>query len=212
MTTARRAGRPRCNESHQAILDAAVALLEQGSWRTLTIEGIAAKAGVSKQTVYKWWPTKSALVMEAYAGSFGEFTPAPDSGDFAADLREFTRRSLRTLSRPSMLRPLTGLLAEAQFDDDVRRDMRERFLAARRMHWYELFKRGIARGEVRKDVDVELTLDLLFGPIWMRMLFRHGKLDAALADATADHVLRSIAPPARRERRAKPEVGRTKSG
>ncbi len=190
----RRAGRPRCTESHEAILEAAVALIDEGSWRTLTIEGIAAKAGVSKQTVYKWWPTKSALVMEAYAGSFGEFTPAPDSGDFAADVREFTRRSLRTLSRPSMLRALTGLLAEAQLDEDVRRDMRERFLAARRAPWHALFKRGIERGQVRQDVDVELTLDLIFGPIWMRMLFRHGKLDTALADATADHVLRSVAP------------------
>ncbi len=90
------------------------------------MEGIAAKAGVSKQTIYKWWSTKSALVMEAYAGSFGEFTPAPDSGDFATDLREFTRRSLRTLARPHMLGALTGLLAEAQFDENVRQDMRER--------------------------------------------------------------------------------------
>jgi AcrR family transcriptional regulator len=182
-------------ESHQAILDAAVELLEVGSLRTLTIEAIATKAQVSKQTVYKWWPTKSALVMEAYAGSFGEFTPSPDTGDFAADLREFTRRSLRTLNRPSMMRPLTGLLAEAQFDEGVRTDMRDRFLVSRRHHWHALFKRGISRGQVRADVDVELCLDLLFGPIWMRMLFRHGKLDMRLADTVSNHVLRSIAPP-----------------
>lgn len=188
----RGAGRPRCTQSHQAILDAAVALLEQGSWRTLTIEGIAAQAEVSKQTVYKWWPTKSALVMEAYAGAFGEYTPSPDTGDFAADFREFARRSLRTLTQPAMLRALTGLLAEAQLDEDVRRDMRERFLASRRVHWHTLFKRGIETKQVPKDVDVDLALDLLFGPIWMRMLFRHGKLDQAFADATTDHVLRSI--------------------
>ncbi|MBL9038930.1 MAG: TetR/AcrR family transcriptional regulator [Archangium sp.] len=184
------AGRPRCNESHRAILDATVELLERGSLRTLTIEGIAAEAGVSKQTIYKWWPSKSALVMEAYAGTFGERTPAPNSGRFEDDLLEFMRRALRTLRRPRVARAITGLLAEAQFDDNVHRDLRTLFQNVRREHWRALFKRAIDAGQVSAEADIEVCLDMTLGAIWYRLLFR-GRLDDAFAESLAAAVLRS---------------------
>lgn len=188
----RRAGRPRCEASHQAILDATVALLASAAVHTVTIEGIAAKARVSKQTIYKWWPSKSALVMEAYAGFFTEKNPMPQSGDFEGDLREFFRRAVRTSGKPEVTRVLAELLAEAQRDEQIRRDMRERFIEVRRKPWRALMARGMAEGKVRGDLDVELALDLLFGPVWYRILFRSGKLDEAFADAVSRHVLAAL--------------------
>jgi AcrR family transcriptional regulator len=192
---AKRVGRPRCEASHQAILNAAVELLNSAAVHTISIEGIAAKAGVSKQTIYKWWPSKSALVMEAYAGAFTEKNPVPQTGDFEGDLREFTRRVVRTSGKPNVTRVLAELLAEAQRDDSIRRDMRERFIEARRKPWRALIAAGIAAGKASREVDVELCLDLLFGPVWYRILFRSGKLDEAFADAVSGHLLTALKEP-----------------
>src|SRR5437764_10050904 len=107
-------GRPRSEEARRAILDGAVDLVEDLGYGQVTMEAIARRAGVSKQTVYRWWPTKAALVLEALNEGAAAIAPFPDTGSFEGDVRAFVRRSVAGARANSHL--LAGLMAEAQLD------------------------------------------------------------------------------------------------
>jgi AcrR family transcriptional regulator len=168
--------------AHRAILDATVALLERDGYKRLTIEAIAARAGVGKQTIYRWWPSKASLVMEAYAAAGEERVPEPDTGTVSGDLAAILIpvfaingdfASGGALANRSMM-------AEALLDAE--------FLATyRRLHasWrgplVHVLERGKARGEVRPAVDVEALVDIILGASWYRQLLAHAPLDERYA-------------------------------
>jgi AcrR family transcriptional regulator len=181
-------GRPRSEEARQAVLGAAVRLIGEDGYGNLTMEAIARRARVSKQTVYRWWPTKAAIVLEALNEAASAIAPAPDSGSLEADVRVFLRRTVAG-GRGRNARMLAALMAEAQLDRAFARSFRKEFLARRREVLREILARGRARGEVAATADVDFLVELVFGMLWYRILGAHAALDRDFADQLTDTVL-----------------------
>jgi AcrR family transcriptional regulator len=171
----RRPGRPRCEHSRQAILRSTLKLLQKTGFAELTIEAIAADAGVGKATVYRWWPNKGALVVDAFASSAESELHFPDGGSVYGDMSLQMNQFLRIL-RSRRGRIVAAVIAGGQSDDDLIESFRERFLRPRRQEAYQTLRRGMERGELRPDLDLDLVLDILYGAIYMRFLIRHDEL------------------------------------
>lgn len=186
-------GRRRNEAARQAILDAAVELvLRQES--ALTVDAIAARAGVGKQTIYRWWPSKYAIVLEAMVTLARAVVPMPDTGTLAGDLTEFLRATFAGAREPRTAAVLRMLMAEAQRDPKAAGVMRD-FTESRRAALREVVERGRARGETAPDADLDLLVEQVFGVLWYRNLVRHADLDTASADRLADALLRQVAAP-----------------
>jgi AcrR family transcriptional regulator len=187
-------GRPRSEDSHGAILDAVLALLEGEGYRALTIENVARQAGVGKQTIYRWWKSKPELVLEAYANHSASKLPMPDKGSLRADLEWFfcsAFKRLTDISGPTM----RGLMADAVYDPEFLEILRE-CSSPSAVRLCSGPERGRARGELKPDADLDVVIDLLFGALWYRLLcstpsstpaspsnwrLRAGRLHAALS-------------------------------
>lgn len=182
----------RRKQPHQAILAATVELLETQGYRALTIEGIAQKAGVGKQTIYRWWSSKAAIVMEAYAQKASQRIPLPDLGSVDLDVQELLERLLAILATTSAGKVVTSLIAEAQFDSEFARAFRAGFVEKRRQALRELLERGRDRGQLRADVDLELAIDSLYGAVWFRLLNQHAPLDSKFAKDLVAQLMASI--------------------
>jgi AcrR family transcriptional regulator len=159
----RRPGRPRSPEAHAAILRAAVELVAADGLHGLTIEAIAARAGVGKATIYRRWKTKEDLVAEALR-SVAQTPEIPDTGSVRGDLAAAARAGVGRLSTDAF-RVLPRLLGEAVDDPKLHAAVDEALLRPRREGFGVILRRGIERGELRDDVDVELVTDVLLGPI-----------------------------------------------
>ena len=168
--------------AHRAILAATVVLLERVGYKRLTIDAIAARAGVGKQTIYRWWPNKAALVMEAFIAAGEERVPEPDTGDLVADLEAilfpvFAQNA--AYDRGTALAN-KGMMAEAQFDPAFHRV----YAALHRSWWGPLrnvLQRAKERGELRPDVEIQALIDLMLGASWYRVLLEHAPLDRDFA-------------------------------
>jgi AcrR family transcriptional regulator len=174
-------GRPRSKQCHNAILDATAELLEERRYRDVSIEAIAERAGVGKQTIYKWWSSKATLAMEAYALRVMERIPAPDTGTIEGDLDFIMIRSCQVLTQGNMGSTITGLMADAQSDPVLLSEFRGVFIASRREMVAGVLRRATLRGELRADLDIPFAIDLLHGPLWYRMLLQRAPLDEAFA-------------------------------
>lgn len=173
-------GRPRSEVSHEAILSAVLDLLKKEGYQGITIEGVARHAGVGKQTIYRWWRCRAEIVLEAYANHAASKVPVPDRGSVQADLEEFLTTAFRRLNRVtgSITR---GLMADAVLDADFGTILRDVFLVRRRQALGEILRKGVARAELRDDVDIEVVIDMISGPMWYRLMAQHDKLDGAFA-------------------------------
>jgi AcrR family transcriptional regulator len=191
-------GRPRSEESRQSILRSTLKLLKQeGGFPDLSIEAIAADANVGKTTVYRWWPTKAVLVADAFSASAEQELQFPDTGSVQTDMSLQMRRLIRVF-RSDRGKVVAALLAGGQSDPELIEAFRERFLWPRRRQAYLTLQRGIERGELPADSDLDLVLDCLYGPIYMRFLIRHDKLDEGFADEICGLVLKGLGPRASR--------------
>jgi AcrR family transcriptional regulator len=168
--TPSRPGRRRSDDSRRAILEAAVALVAEQGYGALTVEKIAARAGTGKQTIYRWWPGKADVVMEALVEKADLHIPVPDDGSLGADLRAFLQASVALGRSPQVVRLLRALMAEAQLDDAFGQRFREGFVASRRAALGVVLDRARGRGELPDGVSVEALLDVVFGVIWYRVL------------------------------------------
>jgi AcrR family transcriptional regulator len=190
-------GRPRSEQAHSAILRSTLKLLGQNGFSELTIESVAARAGVGKATVYRWWPNKAALIADAFASSTTRKLHFPDTGSVRADMSQQMHQVIKIFnSRRGRI--VSAILGGGQSDRDLIAAFRERFLWPRRREAYATLKRGILRGELRKDVDMDLLLDSLYGPIYMRFLIRHDKLTPEFVDSLCELVLRGPDPQEKR--------------
>ena len=186
-------GRPRSENSHEAILDAVLALLEQDGYSGVTIESVARQAGVGKQTIYRWWKSKAELVLEAYANHAASKLPMPDKGALRADLEWFfcsAFKRLTDLSGPTM----RGLMADAVYDPEFLEILREVLIAKRRAALHQVLERGRARGELKSDADLDAMIDVLFGAMWYRLLLQHARLDSRFAKQLVGSVLDGFTP------------------
>ncbi len=183
------AGRPRSEEAHQAILDATLGLLAEVGFSNLTVEGIAQRAGVGKATIYRRWPSKLPLVVEAFGG-----LPAledVDTGDLARDLKRMLRRYLELVNETPLAGVLPSLAGERSHDPELSRQL-DPVLRMRRRPLVAAFERAVARGEIPKRTDLELAADLVVGPIAVRLFFRGGRVPPKLVDPLVDLALRGI--------------------
>lgn len=186
-------GRPRSEEARLAILRSTLKLLGKKGFAELTIEDVAAHAGVGKATVYRWWPNKAALIADAFASSTSRKLHFPDTGSVFTDMSQ-QMRQLSKIFRGRRGRIVAAILGAGQSDKDLIAAFRERFLWPRRQEAYTTLRRGIARGELRKDIDLDLLLDSLYGPIYMRFLIRHDKLTPKFVDRLCGLVLGGAKP------------------
>ena len=185
-------GRPRSERSHHAILDAANEILEERGFVDLTMDEVAQRAGVSKATIYRWWPTKGILVFEAFTASFLAHQPTPDTGSLRGDLLAALRGWIRTVKGTVTGRTLVGLIAEVQRDPELAEIWRERFVTRVRAQHRMMVERAIDRGEVSGDVDSDVVLDLLFGSAYHRLLQSHLPLSDRFAQAIVDTVVAGV--------------------
>ena len=177
-----RPGRKRSEQARQAILAAALELTAEAGYARLTIDGIAARSGTGKQTIYRWWPSKDDVLLEAGAAKADLHVPILDNGSYRADLRAFLTASF-ALGRQSQLTDvLRALMARAQIDDAFGQRFRTAFLQRRRDALAVILDRAQARGELPAGLSPGTITDIVFGVIWYRMLATRQSLDNKLAD------------------------------
>ncbi len=186
-------GRPRSEEARSAILRSTLQLLGKNGFSDLTIEAVSAHAGVGKTTVYRWWPSKAALIADAFASSTTQKLHFPDTGSLRTDMSQQMRQLVRVF-RSRRGRIVSAILAAGQTDREVIAAFRERFLKPRRREAYATLRRGIVRGELRKNMDLDLLLDSLYGPIYMRFLIRHDTLTPGFVNHLCELVLGGALP------------------
>jgi AcrR family transcriptional regulator len=155
-------------EVHRAILDAAWALTTEGGWQAVSVDAIAARAGVGKRTVYRWWPAgKAAVVLEAFLGRARAMPPPTPEGGLAGLLRAYARHFVDLYCGTELGRVLTGLLGAAQLDPDFAAQLDEHFFEPRRDPLRAAVR---ASAQLPADADVDLLLDLVFAPPHYRLL------------------------------------------
>jgi len=190
-----RTGRPRSEARRAAILAAAGDLMIEGGLRAATMEAIAARAGVGKATVYKWWPSRGAVAMEGFMLRASDSWTLPEGVPAAEGLRILVVAAVRLFQDTPAGPLMRALTADAQSDPEIARALREQWLGPRRAVAAEIIRDGVRRGELRPDLDLATTLDLVFGPVYYRLLFSHEPLDEAFAERCVEQMLSGIALP-----------------
>jgi AcrR family transcriptional regulator len=191
VTAPKTRGRQRSEESEDAILCATLQLLKTKPLRDITIEEIARKAGVGKATIYKWWPSKAYVALDAFLRKMNRMVPNPDTGTAEADLKEQIHY-LSTFYTSPIGRIFGQFLAEAQSDPEFAGLLRERFLKPRREIAGVIVDRAIKRGEIDPSLDRDLVLDLLYGPVMYRLLIARSPFERDRVDELVTTLFRGL--------------------
>jgi AcrR family transcriptional regulator len=190
-----RRGRPRSEKARQAILAAAAELLLARGLSAVSMDAVAQQAGVSKATIYRWWPTKETLALDALYTEWAGARPSPrDTGSLRGDLLSLLRPWARLASSRPYGRVIAALITEAQTDPVFAAEYRERFVEPRRDQARAIFRRAIERGEIPADTKIEVALDILYGPFYHRLLHGHAPLNERFVRDVIDTALGGIAP------------------
>jgi AcrR family transcriptional regulator len=188
-------GRPRSEKARQAILDAAADLLLARGLSAVSMDAVAERAGVSKATIYRWWPTKEALALDALYAEWDAVRPAlRDTGSLRGDLLALLRPWARLAGSRPYGRVISALITEAQTDPVFAAEYRQRVIEPRRDQARAIFRRAIERGETSADTKVEVALDLLYGSLYHRMLHGHAPLSDRFTKDVIDMTLSGIQP------------------
>lgn len=172
-----RRGRPRSERAREAILSAAAELLLARGLEAVSMDAVAERAGVSKATIYRWWPTKETLALDALYREWDAARPRTrETGSLRGDLLSLLRPWVRLVGKRPYGRVIAALITEAQSDPTFAEQYRERFIEPRRDQARPILRRAIERGELPATTDVELALDLLYGPLYHRLLHGHAPL------------------------------------
>jgi AcrR family transcriptional regulator len=187
-------GRPRSEKARQAILVAAMELLLDQGLHAMSMDDVARRAGVSKATIYRWWPSKERLALDALAAEWASSAPARrrDTESLRAELLARFRPWVRQLNERPYARVVAGLLAAAQNDAEFAELYRQHFVEPRRDAARDLLVGARARGEIAADTDLEVALDLLYGPIYHRLLHGHAPLTERFAQQVVDAVIAAM--------------------
>ncbi|WP_187284462.1 TetR/AcrR family transcriptional regulator [Streptomyces sp. uw30] len=188
-----RPGRPRSEKRRAAILAAAGDLMIEGGLRAATMEAIASRAGVGKATVYKWWPSRGAVALEGFMLRAASSWSLPEGASAPEALRILAVAAVHLFTRSPAGPLMRALAADAQSDPEIAQALREQWFGPRRAVAAEIIREGIERGELRANLDLAATLDLVFAPVYYRLLFSHEPLDEAFAEHCIDQVLTGIA-------------------
>ncbi|ANZ19066.1 TetR/AcrR family transcriptional regulator [Streptomyces noursei] len=184
----------RSERSRQAIFEAALALVGEVGYEKLTIEGIAARAGVGKQTIYRWWPSKATVLLDAFgsAADAYEHEGLPDTGDLAADLKTVLRATVDEFNDAAWQAPYRALVAAGANDEELSRSFVGRLMEPGIRLYVERLRAAREAGELDPDVDLRIGAEMLLSPFSQRWLMRTGELTHAFVDTFVDQVLRGL--------------------
>ncbi|CCH30676.1 TetR/AcrR family transcriptional regulator [Actinosynnema sp. NPDC047251] len=180
----------RSEEARQAVLHATDDLLAERGFAGLTIEGIAARAGVAKQTIYRWWPSKTEILMDAFTDDAVQHLTPPDSGDLGEDLRIHLRNLAEFLTTSDAGTVFRALAGQAQHDPEVATRLRTDHLGKQRERDRLPLQRALDRGELPPETDIDFLVDQLVGPIHYRALVTGEPVPKEFTDRLVAHVLR----------------------
>jgi AcrR family transcriptional regulator len=183
-----RAPQRRNEDARLAVLAAADELLIERGFGGVTVEGIAARAGVAKQTIYRWWPSKVDILLDTLVEEADRRLKIPEDGPVVDGVRAYLRALARFLTKEDAGKVLLALLGEAQHDAETATLFHERYLDPRRARERALLKRGIAAGELPAGLNLDATLDALIGPIVYRAL-TGATVSRGFVDSLVDRVL-----------------------
>lgn len=200
----------RSARARSAILRATADLLDEVGFAAMTIEQVAARAGAGKATVYRRWPSKGALVMDAIMADIGGAAPFPDTGSVVEDFRLQFRVAARVFNRPRVRRMFIGVIFEAQDNPELREAFLVRYMNPRRVHAREAIRRGIARSELRPDFDDDVLFDQILGAFYIRMLVIGSSLDRPFTDELVSQVFGGVRSP-KRPARPRPTPARKRA-
>jgi AcrR family transcriptional regulator len=179
--------------SRRAILDSALALCAEVGYRRLTIEAIAARAGVSKKTIYRWWPSKGAVMLEAVDDAAAAVAEHPRTGDLAADLRSQVTAVIGLLT-PTRTSAVVGLIAEALQDEELANELRERLIRPRIEAFDERLRQAQRDGQFPVDADLDVAVNLIYGPLYHRLVYHLGLPGPDELRTLIAHALRAFDP------------------
>lgn len=185
-------GRPRDEDARRRILRAALDLMNETAFAQVTAEAIAERAGTAKATVYRWWPNKAAVVIEAFREAITPQLPLRDTGSLRDDLTAQVRNFARVLSGPGG-RMLRSFVVAARSDPEVAAAFRSIWSDPRRAEAKQMLRRKQAAGQLREDADLDLVLDSLYGPLYYRFLVKNEPPTQKYAEALAELVIRGLA-------------------
>jgi AcrR family transcriptional regulator len=188
-SAAARRGRPRSETARRAILESAGELMLESGLQAMSMDAVAERAGVSKATIYRWWPSKEKLALDALYTAWA-IEPRPrDTGSLRGDLLSLIRPWVRLLASRPFGGVMAALIAHVHSDPVFAEEYRARFVEPRRDQARAIFARAIGRGEIPAGVNVEVALDLLYGPVYHRLLHGHAPLSERFAREIVDGVV-----------------------
>ena len=179
----------RSEQARRSILEAADNLLVEVGYAKLTMEGIAQRAGVAKQTIYRWWSSKNDVLMDAFTEDFAQSFTSAGSGDLRADLRRHAVQLAEFMTDSDAGAVFRALVAQAQHDPDLAERLRAEHLPRQRHQDRLPFERAVARGEIGPEADLDLAVDQLVGPIYYRALVTGEPMPSSFIEALVDAVL-----------------------
>ncbi|MGT2512236.1 TetR/AcrR family transcriptional regulator [Cupriavidus basilensis] len=192
-------GRTRSEAARVAILNATLNLLETQSLQQITIEAIAKEAGVGKATIYRWWPSKAAVVIDAFVQNHVVQTPMPKGGSCREAITVHLHRMVQQYGGRAG-RLVAQILAEGQSEPEVLREFRERFFYGRRAMVREVIEEGRRNGEFRTDMESEFLMDMVYSPVYFRLMMGHLPLSLKFADELAASAMAVLCAPAQMQR------------
>jgi len=202
-SSARAIGRPREARADRAIIAAALELMAERGVHALRMDDVADRAGVGKATIYRRYRSKEQLVTDAVGALVSEIE-VPDSGSTHGDLLALMHEAVELYRGSLAARLMPTIVDEMSRNGELAAVARDRFLTARRAALRTVFERAVRRGDLRRDLDLELALDVLAGPLFYRLLVTGGPIDERLAEGVVELILRGFAPT--RARAGKPST------
>jgi AcrR family transcriptional regulator len=184
-------GRQRNEAVRQAVLQAAYDMLQESDFGSVTIEGIAARAGTTKTTIYRWWSSKADLMIDAFLEKTQAKTDFPNTGSVIEDFKQQIPLLVQAYAGETG-HSVASIIAAGQMDEEAAKAFRLRYLAVRRAVAKMLIERGIEQGVFAPNLDPEVAIDLLYGPIYLRLLVGHQPLDQAFAERLVEHGLNGL--------------------
>lgn len=184
----------RSERTRSAILAATWELCDTGGYANLTVDAIARRAGVGKQTIYRWWPSKAAVVVDTVLEVLRSRLPSRPRKNLALEIRAQLQATIGVLCDPQLGPRISDLVGAAQHDPALSTQIVEQIVVPMRAVNRALLERAQAQGLVRRDIAPEVAVDLLFAPIWFRFLVSRAPLDLAYGELVLDAAFDGLRP------------------
>lgn len=169
-------GRPRSEKAREAVIRSTLLLLKRVGFHELGIESVAARAGVGKTTIYRWWPNKAELVIAAFVSAVEDELRFPSGGPVLESIHQQMKR-WALIFRSPLGQIVATVIGAGQSEPEILEAFRAHWVEPRRVEARALLEEAKKKGEIRHDLDPDLILDLLYGPLYLRLLLRHAPLD-----------------------------------